>query len=201
MPALEMPILGDIMTPPNPAPPNAAVAPHIPITGAVVHQARARNAVWNGATFQVANVHPLNLRYIPAVPNTVSYCVVSGVGAANTVYVVSDQYGGCEYHELYHAGHNALAFLHVYRGGGVTTPYNLNPGWAVRSVKRSAVIAQAYGMAGSNWSFSRIDRTVVPPAVTSTFIHINGMLTVTGVDAGNTPYPIPVPVPMACVIL
>jgi hypothetical protein len=197
MPLLGLPIVGDTMTNPNPGPLPAAAAPHVPINGgAVVHQATAGNAVWNVNTLQVANVPPDNFRFIPAVPNTVSYCVVPGVGGVNPVYVISDQYGGCEYHELYNAALNALAFLHVYRGGGIITPYNLNAGWVRRSVKRSAVIAQTYGMAGSNWSMSRIDRSVVPPAVTSTFIHLNNALLVTGVDAGNTPYPA-----AACVIL
>ena len=196
MPMLGMPIVGDTMTNPNPGPLPAAAAPYVPINGAaVVNQSTAGNAAWAANTLQIANAGPVNFRFIPAVPNTVSYCVVPGHGAANPIYVISDQYGGCEYHELYNAAQNALAFLHVYRGGGVTTPYNRNAGWVRRSVKRSAVIAQAHGMAGSNWSVSRIDRSVVPPVVTTTFIHLNAMLAVTGVDAGNAAYP------MACVIL
>jgi hypothetical protein len=57
-------------------------------------------------------------------------------------------------------------------------------------VKRSAAIAQAGGMNGSNWSVSCINRTNNPPTVQSGFVHLQGYpnITVTHEDAGDAPY-------------
>jgi hypothetical protein len=114
-------------------------------------------------------------------------------------YVISDQYGGCEYHELYNANFNMLAFLHVYRGGGLTTTYTVAAGWVLRNVKRSAVIAERGGMSGSNWSVSVINRGNNPPTVQSNFVHVRnppylpgqgyvGNFTVSDEDNGDTSY-------------
>lgn len=169
----------------------AAQNNHPPVTATNTHfGAKCGNLTWLGNTMTVSNVGATNCWYIPAVVNQVSYCVVPGAGAGD-VYVISDQYGGCEYHELYNAAHNLLSFLHVYRGDGATTQYTLAPGWVSRGVKRSAVIASAHGMQGSNWSVSLIDRTVNPPTVQSKFIHVQGypLPIVTGEDNGDTAYP------------
>lgn len=144
----------------------------------------------------------LNYWYIPAIQDRVSYCVVPCPGAGGDAYVISPQYGGCEYHTLYNATHNLFAFLHVYRGGGATTQCTLAPGWVLQSVKRSAAIAGVFGMTGSNWSVSLVHRHLNPPTVQSKFIHVPGAapLTVLGEDTGDAPYhpayaPAPLPEP------
>jgi hypothetical protein len=121
---------------------------------------------------QISAVGVTNYCYIPAFPHTVSYGVVDCGAGGGDFYVVSDQYGGCEYHELYNAGFNRLAFLHIYRGDGGITPYTPAPGWVLRSEKRSAQIAARHGMNGSNWSVSLVNRGNNPPLVQSKFVHI-----------------------------
>ena len=169
----------------------AALNNHPPVTANNTEfSATCGNATWLGNTLTVSNIGVNNCWNIPAIVDKVSYCVVPGAGAGDA-YVISPQYGGCEYHELYNAAHNLLAFLHVYRGDGATTQYSLAPGWVLRSTKRSTVIAGAHGMSGSNWSVSLIDRTVNPPTVQSKFIHVQGypLPIITGEDNGDTPYP------------
>ena len=103
--------------------------------------------------------------------------------------VISDQFGGCELHELYNGAYKLLAFLHVYRGGGRLVKYKMAQGWVLRSVKRSSTISRAYGMVGSNWAFACVNRRVSPPTVQSEFIHVPGSLplTVQAVDDRNAP--------------
>ena len=147
------------------------------------------NAKWLGNQFTLSGEGLVNYWYVPAKVGEVSYCVVHGNGAGDA-YVISDQFGGCEYHELYNASKNLLAFLHVYRGDGTIAKYDIAPGWALRSVKRSAEISKTHGMSGSNWAFSCIDRSTSPPTVETQFIHVEGYspIKVTGVDDGETPY-------------
>jgi hypothetical protein len=60
----------------------------------------------------------------------------------------------------------------------------------LRSVKRSAAIAKAGGMNGSNWSVSCINRSTNPPTVATKFIHVEGYpnLRVTMEDNGDAAY-------------
>ena len=188
-----LPNLGDTLT--NPRPNGMANATdhsaNFPIfLGApnVHHSALQGHAVWNGNTLTITANGNVNYRFIPAIQGAISYCVLPGQGHDSDCYVISDQYGGCEYHTLYHQAQNLFAFLHVYRGGGQTVNYNLAAGWIRQSIIRSAEIAQAHGMAGSNWSVSYINRAQQPANVQSKFIHINGNLLVTGESNGNVPY-------------
>jgi hypothetical protein len=185
-----MPTINDIMSPPNPSALSEARIDFPAVTdGNAVFKPHWGNASWTGNKFLVSGQGLFNYWFIPAKTAQVSYCVVhcNGYGPA---YVISDQYGGCEYHELYNAAHGQLAFLHVYRGDGRTVGYTPAPGWVLRSVKRSAKIAQDGGMQGSNWSFSMIDRSTTPPTVTSKFIHVKDYpnITITMEDDGDTPY-------------
>jgi hypothetical protein len=189
---MPLPIVGNIVTPPNPTTLGAALNNHPPVTGGnEEHKAKTGNAAWAGATLNVSNVGVSNYWYIPASVNKVSFGVVPCAGGGEA-YVISDQYGGCEYHELYNVNYNMLAFLHIYRGDGIITPYTLGAGWVLRSTKRSAVIAQQFGMTGSNWSVSLVNRTNNPPTVQSKFIHVGGWpaITVQGEDNGDTAYPV-----------
>ena len=222
-PKVPVPTLNNIMTNPHPISPdgrgnsllgNAALLSHPLVVNESVHfDAKCGNAAWAGNRFVVSSEGLRNYWYIPAVPGTVSYCVVHCNGQGDA-YVISDQYGGCEYHELYNAQFRQLAFLHVYRGEGQAVPYTRAPGWVRRSVKRSAhIVAQANRRPGiNNWSFSYIDRSTNPPTVQSKFIGVQmqgggiqgavrgasggmeggvwrpGQLTVTLEDNGGAPY-------------
>jgi hypothetical protein len=193
---MPLPTLNTLLTNPNPTDPiplAAAALNHPPVTGGnELHNAKEGNLTWNGNQMVVSPAGVVNYSFIPAVPYKVTFCVVDCNGGGDA-YVISDQYGGCEYHELYNANLNMLGFLHIYRGDGAITPYTLAGGWVLRSAKRSAVISQQFGMAGSNWSVSLIDRTANPPTVQSKFIHVQTYpsFTVTGEDNGDTPYPQP----------
>ena len=188
---MPLPTIDDIMTPPNPSSLGDAENHSTPITGDNnVFSAKKGHAAWDGNKLNISGEGLMNYWFIPAVQGKVSYCVVHGNGKGDA-YVISDQYGGCELHELYHADSNTLAFLHVYRGGGTTTQYTLSDGWVLRSTKRSAEIAKSSGMSGSNWSVSLIDRSDTSAAtVQSKFIHVEGYPTikVTAQDDGDTPY-------------
>jgi hypothetical protein len=144
--------------------------------------------MWFGNEFRITVGGHHNYRFIPDKRNKVSYCVVPGHGLGDDFWVISTQYGGCEYHELYHPDLNLLAFLHVYRGDGITVQYTLASGWELREIKESKFIAQKYGMKGSNWSVSHIDRSYNPPEVESKFIHVgggSGPIKVTGEHSGD----------------
>jgi hypothetical protein len=183
-----------IATAPNLSTLGAALNNHPPVTAGNDHfGAKTGNLSWAGHTMTVSAVGVGNYWFIPDKLDAASYCTIP-CGGGGTAYVISTQYGGCEYHELYHAGLNMLAFLHVYRGDGATTQYVAAAGWVVRSVKRSATLSQAHGMRGSNWSFSEIN--LATTAVQSKFIHVEGYpnMTVTGEDNGDAAYPIVVPV-------
>lgn len=187
---MTLPSIGDIVTPPGSSKLGDDLLASPPVTKTnTIFKPKRGNATWTGNKFVVSGEGLVNYWYVPAVPDKVSYCVVHGNGAG-PAYVISDQYGGCEYHELYNRQFNLLAFLHVYRGGGSTTQYEPAAGWERRSIKRSAEIAKAHGMSGSNWSFSHIDRSTTPPTVRTKFVHVEGYpeIKVTGDDDGDTPY-------------
>ncbi len=188
---MPLPNVGDLISGPTPMGIAAATcnSPPVAATSAASHDARNGYAHWVGNKLEIAAVGGTNYWYIPQAPaGCAHFCVVSCAGGGPDAYVVSDNYGGCEYHEAYNANFNILAFFHVYRGGGTVAQYQLAPGWVQRSVIRSQVIAQTIG---SNWSISCIDRGANPPTVQSKFIRAGGFpnLTVQSEDDGTTPYP------------
>lgn len=172
---MPLPVVNNRVTAANP---NLAARAHlnhpIAIADNAIHAAMEGHLTWNGHIMQISAVGAVNYCYIPAFPGRVSYGVVdcNGLGGGD-FYVISDQYGGCEYHELYNG--NYLAFLHIYRGDGMIVPYTLAPGWTVRRRMRSAVIAQQGGMTGSNWSVSVVDTGQPNHPVQSKFIHVENM--------------------------
>ena len=187
---MPLPVVNDLVTPPNLSTLGEALLANPPVTkDNTVFKPRRGNAAWVGNKLTVTGEGLVNYWFIPAVQDEVSYCVVHCNGSGDA-YVISDQYGGCEYHELYNATFGQLAFLHVYRGGGKTAQYTAAPGWVLRSVKRSAAIAKAGGMNGSNWSVSCVNRRTSPPTVATKFIHVEGYpnLRVTLEDNGDAPY-------------
>lgn len=200
---MPLPTINHIVSAANPGGLTPALLNHPIVTGANdTHAPKEGHLQWNGNNMQISGVGVVNYCYIPAVQDEVSYGVVDCGPGGGDFYVVSDRYGGCEYHELYNQNFNMLAFLHIYRGGGGTTAYTPAAGWVLRSAKRSAVIARRNGMAGSNWSVSLVDRNNNPPPVQSKFIHVRDMalphvfgqpmnasiLTVLDEDNGDTEY-------------
>lgn len=139
------------------------------------HKAKNGNASWVGNTLTIAVDGVANYWYVPqgeTVDNGISYCVVPCDKKTQYAYVISDNYGGCEWHELWNATFKMLAFIHVLRTGGVTSAYTIAPGWVLRSVKRSSPISQTGGAVGNNLSITCIDRSVNPPVVESKFIRV-----------------------------
>ena len=187
---MPLPNVGDGISGPTPAGMAAAVnaAPPVAATSAATHSASCGHANWVGNNLALAAAGVTNYWYVPqAAAGHAHFCVVP-CGGGPDAYVISDNYGGCEYHEAYNAHHNMLAFFHVFRGGGATAQYQLSPGWVHRGVIRSRVISATLG---SNWSISCINRGVNPPVVQSKFIRVAGYpnLTVQAEDDGTTPYP------------
>lgn len=169
-----------------------------------VHEARVGNLSWVGKHMIVQPDGGKNYTFIPAIESKASYGVVCGnryslVG--DDYYVMSDQFGGCEYHELYHAGLNYLAFVHVYRGvgsgpsgvpgaaGSSVVQYEMAPGWVRRKVMFTTGLREKFGPKGDIWAVSLINRTVTPPTVQSRFICVDRSLpnpTVTHYASGAT---------------
>jgi hypothetical protein len=86
------------MSNPNPNGLAAGANNHPPVTANnTLCNAGCGHATWLGNTFTVTAAGVANFWYIAAIPNQVTYCVVPGAGAGDA-YVISDQYGGCEYH-------------------------------------------------------------------------------------------------------
>jgi hypothetical protein len=174
---------------PNGMPPAACNTPPVSATSNAKFSARNGRAHWVGNKLTLQGDYGHNYWYIPqAAAGEAHYCVVPCGGNGPDAYVISDNYGGCEYHEAYNAAYNILAFFHVFRGGGQVAQYQLAPGWVQRSVIRSSVIAQTLG---SNWSISCINRGANPPVVQSKFIRVGGYpnLAIQAEDNGTTPYP------------
>jgi hypothetical protein len=197
---MPLPTVGSTVGKPSPDGLAVALLNHPPVTGGnEIHEAKEGHCTFVANDMQIAAGGLVNYCYIPAHVGKVSFGVVDCT-AAGDFYVISDQYGGCEYHELYNAQYNMLAFLHIYRGDGATVSYTPAAGWVSRSEKRSAVIAVREGMTGSNWSVSLVNRGVNPPTVDSKFIHVRnppfdptrggyvGNFTVTSEDPGDTSY-------------
>ena len=141
---MPLPAKNDLMKAPGASNPplGNALATHPPVTGDnAVFTAKHGNAVWSGKTFVVSGEGLVNYWYLPAVQDKVSYCVVHGNGAGDA-YVISDQFGGCEYHQLYHKEMNLVAFLHVYRGTSGPATYTVAAGWELQGKKFSNGIAK-----------------------------------------------------------
>jgi hypothetical protein len=172
--------------------------------------ARWGNATWVGTKLKFSADGLRNYWYIPDVPDEVSIAVVHETGYGQA-YVLSKNYGGCEYHELYNATSKQIAFLHVYKGSGGLATYPIGAGWVLRSRIYSKGLMARFG-GKPVWSISCIDRITSPATVTSQFIGIQGftpppvtdvsklgtgtgattsnpMVTITDVDDGTNPPP------------
>jgi hypothetical protein len=187
---MPLPNVNDLLTGPMAIGMPAAICNSPPVAGTSNAGLDAKNgyAHWVGNSLQIAALGGSNYWYIPqAAAGKANFCVVPCAGGAGDAYVISDNYGGCEYHEAYNAAFNILAFFHVHRGDGLTAQYTLAPGWVQRSVIRSAAISATIG---SNWSISCIDRGANPPTVQSKFIRVGGypLLSVKSEDLGTTAY-------------
>lgn len=187
---MPLPVVANLISGPTPDGIAAAVcaAPPVAATSSASHSAKNGHAHWLGNKLVLAAGGGTNYWYIPqAAAGHAHFCVVP-CGGGGDAYVISDNYGGCEYHEAYNATHNMLAFFHVFRDGGAVAQYQLSPGWVQRSVIRSQAISATIG---SNWSISCVNRGVNPPTVQSKFIRVGGYpkLTIQAENNGTTPYP------------
>lgn len=134
--------------------------------------ARWGNAAWVGSKLKFSADGLRNYWYIPDVPDEVSIAVVHETGYGQA-YVLSKNYGGCEYHELYNAASKQIAFLHVYKGSAGLATYPIGAGWKLRNKIYSKGLMARFG-GKSVWSISCIDRITSPATVTSQFIGVQG---------------------------
>jgi hypothetical protein len=178
---MPLPLPGQQTTAPNPATLTAAHLNHPPALGANAnHEAREGTLTWVGNIMQVTGGAATNYCYIPGnaggavIRPGVSYGVVDCAGGGPDFWVISDQFGGCEWHEVYHAGLNMLGFLHVYRSseGGISK-YKLETGWVLRNKKRSSVLSTSPPLYKAVWAVSLINRGNNPPTVQSKFIKVS----------------------------
>jgi hypothetical protein len=111
----------------------------------------------NTPCYQITDNDPRNFLFVADKQGGVGVGIVPNM--AINIYVLSDNYGGCEWHVLSRNDHSAAAFLHVYRGGGVTAGYNLAGGWTHRGTLQSSnvgvqanssIVSFAYVAGGSN---------------------------------------------------
>lgn len=172
---MPLPVVGQTMELVFPQSLRKALVNHAPVTGGNAnYSARMGNATWLGNKLVFAGEGLGNYWYLPDVQDEVSVCVVhpNGYGEA---YVLSQNYGGCEYHALYHAATKHVALLHVYKGSGGLATYTIGSGWTLRSRIHSKGLMLRFG-GGTVWSISCIDRSTDPPTVRSKFISAKGVL-------------------------
>ena len=158
---------------------------HSPIASTrLINKARKGRARWEGNKLVFGAFGPYAYWYLPAVEECVSYCVVPADTGASHVYVVSDQYGGCEYHELLNPSTQEMAFLHVYKGKYKTRSgpeksgaigYNLIAPWTLLRKMLSTDFTSTLPtnqakLPGSVWSVSYIDRSEAIPMARSQFL-------------------------------
>ncbi|MGH7119210.1 MAG: hypothetical protein ACREFP_09530 [Acetobacteraceae bacterium] len=111
---------------------------HSPVTlGNAADDARCGHAGWHGDTLTFTGEGRRNYWFIPAVESSVSFAVLVPDTLAIGGYVVSDNYGGCEYHVAVNSSTMELALLHVFRGASGLTKYSLGPGWVMKAILRS----------------------------------------------------------------
>ena len=158
---MTLPKIGDMISPYKFGLLNAALRTHPPVTNHnATHDAKSGNAKWVGKTLHIAAEGLINYWYIPPIDDEVSYCVVHDKGGYGDAYVISDGFGGCEYHTLSNAKFGLTAFLHVYRGGGITTKYTLADGWIRTRILSSDGMTKANGShKRDHMVVSHIDRT------------------------------------------
>ena len=97
----------------------------------------------------------MNYWYVPQEPDQVGFCAAPTRGRGNA-WVISDQFGGCEWHIRQNDQLKLFAFLHVSRGFGKTAQYQPAPGWKKLEEQRSANLGNAGGHQGEKISGSRI---------------------------------------------
>jgi len=111
---------------------------HSPVTrGNATDDASCGHAEWNGNRLTFTGEGRRNYWFIPAVENGVSFAVLVPDTLAIGGYVVSDNYGGCEYHVAVNSSTMELALLHVFRGSSGLTKYSLGSGWVMKDTLRS----------------------------------------------------------------
>lgn len=158
---------------------------HSPVTGGNdVEDASRGHAEWLGNKLQFSGNGRQNYYYIPAVENRVSFCVILPDTLAIGGYVVSDSYGGCEYHVATNSATMELALLHVFRGSSGLTKYKLGSNWRLKTTHRSNDLVEKIPRKADNEGQrdgSVLSISYIPPcrlwkdfSIESGFICVNG---------------------------
>jgi len=92
----------------------------------------------NTPAYRITDGLPANFLFISNIGNGVALGIVPRAMLTAPIYVFSDNYGGCQFHIASSA--DAVAFLHVYRGGGGVANYTLGAGWTPRGVLHSNTV-------------------------------------------------------------
>ena len=154
-------------------------------TDNVVHKARRGTAEWNDGTLDISPDGLHNYYYIPPVDGRVSFCIFPSEGLEKDCYVISDQFGGCQYHTLYNENEKMFAFLHVFRERGNVVQYQMADGWRRLSIQHSSPLSRRKGTAGIGvWAISHIRRDETNPVANSCFMHLDNTARVTEIHDG-----------------
>jgi len=185
---MRIPQTGDVLTNANPTGLTFANRSHAPVTkDNTFHMGYQGNATWSGNNFTISAQGTKNYWFLRD-SSRVSYCVVPCNGGGDA-YVISTNYGGCEYDTLLNRQYNLLAFLHVMRGGDRKPfRYTMAQGWERVANRRSIHISKRHSGQGMKWSYSCIVRSGEKPKVYTTFLYFNGSYMVMDKDPGTTPY-------------
>lgn len=202
---MTLPLVGQLLSSPSNMKFGNAPRSHPPVTNNNAQfEAKYSNARWVGNKLTITAEGLMNCWYVPqAAPGKVSYCVVPMQGR-DDAYVISDNFGGCEWHILKNSAFKVWAFIHVHRGDGATATYDMAPNWELHDVRRSANISKA-GMYqgklvrggavgttgdGSTWAFSSITRTASNMSVESAILNVMPQenFRVRLANSGSAPY-------------
>lgn len=127
-------------------------------------------------------------------PNGIAYVVINYHELQRGI-VVSDQFGGCEWHVIYNSRYPLVGFLHVYRGGKrPALRYRLKEGWRRLERKESKWLSadnkKVFGKIGNIAAVSEFwcSQDWTRPHVESKFFEMDyrgGVLTLRNEDDGT----------------
>ncbi|MEM9101380.1 MAG: hypothetical protein AAGB12_03585 [Pseudomonadota bacterium] len=151
------------------------------------HEPQSGFATFDNNELNVKWIGPKNYWYIPAQVDAISYCVIDPRNKNKKLYVVSDNFSGCDFHVLGHSS-GKLAFLHVYRNQGGAVSYTPKTGWYKKIMKYSKGLINTFGHSGNILAFACIDANQPRVNIETQFIHLDALAKIKStVDDGEKP--------------
>ncbi len=109
-------------------------------------------------SYQIAAGDPVASRRNLLFVNNIANGVAVGLLPRRSVdtHVLSDNFGGCEFHILAKDDGSSAAFLHLYKGLDGTASYAIKPGsgWTLRAALDSGPTAAEFGTGGTIVAYS-----------------------------------------------